>query len=269
MAGSEKYIKGKHTYTDRPQVMSGASWVEPQGAVVLFDDFLGDTLNTDLWLLTQSGTPTTAGAISASAGDPVAGHGGWLAGATDDVDAEADELASSPSATAGGNFRADRAGNGMMVVEWAISIPTALTTRQYFAGFSDDATEGSGAIAINITGTTVADAATDAAGIGFYSAATDATHFLGASTDSNTQSTITACSTLAFDTWYKLRTEIDTNGDCYFYVGDRASQPATYYGTSNTGTSPDVLLMPYFAASPTTTTAVPWEIDYCFAACAR
>lgn len=231
------------------------------------EDFLGDTLDANKWLLTQSGTPTTAAILDDTAGDPVAGIGGWIAGATDDVDAEADELAFDNDGTHG-SWRADQitTRGGIMVVEWAISIPTALTTRQYFAGWSDDATEGSGAIAINVTTTTVADTATDAAGIGFYSAATDATHFLGVSTDSNAESTITACATAAFDTWYGLRTEIDVLGDCHFAVRSKRGGALTYYGTSNVGTSPDVLLMPYFAASPTTTTAVPWEVDYMFVA---
>lgn len=235
----------------------------------IFEDFLRDAISdADAFVITQSGTPTGAAAVSATAGDPVAGYGGWLAGATDDVDAEADEVAFASPGSTSGYFRADRVGTGIMAVEWAISIPTALTDRQYFAGFSDDATEGSGAIAINVTTTTVADTASDAGGIGFYSAATDATHFLGVSTDSGAQSTITQCATAAFDTWFGLRTEVDVNGDCYFFTRASRGGTLTMWGKSNTGLSPDVLLLPYFAASPTTTTAVPWEIDYVFAVAA-
>lgn len=257
---------GNFNFTGGKVVVNKAlEQMHPHGPMI-FEDFIRDAISdADAFVLTQSGTPTTAGAISASAGDPVAGVGGWLAGATDDVDAEADELAFASPGSTSGTFRADQVGSGLMCVEWAISIPTALTDRQYFAGFSDDATEGSGAIAINITTTTVADAATDAAGIGFFSAATDATHFLGASTDSGAQSTITQCATAAFDTWIGLRTEVDVNGDCYFATRNRRGGTLTYWGKSNTGLSPDVLLCPYFAASPTTTTAVPWEIDYVFA----
>lgn len=232
----------------------------------LMEDFLFDAIaDTPYVTVVQSGTPTAA-EISATAGDPVPGYGGWLAGATDDVDAEADEVSVSGLPTAVSAWRADQVGTGILVVEWAISIPTALTTRQYFAGFSDDPTEGSGAIAINVTTTTVADTATDAAGIGFYSAATDNTHFLGVSTDSGTQSTITACATAAADTWYGLRTEVDVNGDCWYFTRDKRGGALTCWGKSNVGLSPDVLLVPYFGASPTTTTAVPWEIDYCFVA---
>lgn len=231
----------------------------------IFEDFLRDAVaDADAFVITQSGTPTGAAAISASAGDPVAGYGGWIAGATDDVDAEADEVAFDQTGTAGA-FRADQVGTGLLVVEWAISVPTALTTRQYFAGFSDDATEGSGALAIIVTTTTVSDTATDAAGLAFGSAATDNTHWLGVSTDSGSQSTITSTATAAADTWIGLRTEVDVNGDVYYATRSKRGGTLTYWGKSDTGTSPDVLLLPYFGASPTTTTAVPWEIDYCFA----
>lgn len=235
-------------------------------APFFFDDFLGDTLAATYWLLTQSGTPTTAGAISVTAGDPVAGHGGWFAGATDDVDAEADELAVMGTAAAG-QFRADQAGSGLLVCEWAISVPTALTARQYFAGVSDDATEGSGAIAINVTTTTVADAASDAAGFCFGSAATDNTHWLGVSTDSNAESTITQGATAAADTWIGLRVEIDAAGNVFYGTRANRGGVVTIHGASDTGISPDVLVSPYFGASPTTTTAVPWEIDYAFISC--
>lgn len=234
-------------------------------APFVWEDFLGDAVNTFQTIITQSGTPTAAG-ISATAGDPVAGHGGWLAGATDDVDAEADEVVVGAASATAGIFRADqvRAG-GMTVVEWAISVPTALTDRQYFAGFSDDATEGSGALAIIVTTTTVADAATDAAGWTFGSAATDNTHWLGVSTDGGTQSTILSGPTAAADTWIGLRTEIDSTGEVFYLSRSKRGGSLTVQGKSNVGTSADVLLLPYFGASPTTTTAVPWEIDYCFA----
>lgn len=260
--------------------MSGSGWFNQRGRSIEFhrpvqqtsppnpwfmEDFLGDTLDANKWLLTQSGTPTAAGAMSATAGDPKAGIGGWFAGATDDVDAEADELAFDTTATTGA-FRADAItqSGGLLICEWGLTVPTALTTRQYFAGLTDDATEGSGAIAIIVTTTTVTDTATDAAGWVFGSAATDNTHWLAVSTDSNSESTITAGPTAAFDTWVGLRTEVDVLGDCHMAARSVRGGKATYYGTTSTGTSPDVQLIPYFAASPTTTTAVPWELDYMF-----
>ena len=106
---------------DQALKMSGAAWVEETGAVKLHDDFVGDTLNTNLWLATETATGV-AWAISATAGDPVAGHGGWASAQTDNVDAAAEELSAAASATAG-QWRADRAGNGMLVFQCRLTIP--------------------------------------------------------------------------------------------------------------------------------------------------
>lgn len=237
----------------------------------LMEDMLFDVLaDTPYVTVTQSGTPTTAAAVSSSAGDPVAGHGGWLAGATDDVDAEIDEIAVTGLGTGAGTpfFRADQVGTGVLVVEWAHTIPTALTARQYFAGFSDDPVEGTatnGALNIQST-TTITDVATDAAGWIFSSLATNPTKYKFGATDSGTQDTATDGPTAAADTWTGLRTEIDVNGDCYFFVRNKRGGSLDFYGKSANGLSPDVLLVPLFTAAPTTTTAVPWEIDYCFVA---
>ena len=238
----------------------------------IFEDFMMDVLADSPYVtVNQAGTPTAAAAISATAGDPVAGHGGWLAGATDDVDAEIDEVAVGGSGTAASVFRADQVGTGgVLVCEWAISIPTALTTRQYFAGWTDDPTEGTGTNgSLNIAGTTViTDVATDAAGFIFSSLATDTNDWHYGATDGGTQDTATSLgrTSAVANTWIGLRTEIDVNGDCFFYTRAKRGGALTAEGKSANGTSPDVLLVPIFTAAPTTTTAVPWEIDYCFAA---
>ncbi|TAL12343.1 MAG: hypothetical protein EPO02_01970, partial [Nitrospirae bacterium] len=135
----------------------------------IMEDFLVDVLaDSPFVTATQSGTATTAAAISATAGDPVAGHGGWVAGATDDVDAEIDEVSIGGLGTGAGTpwLRADQVGTGLLVCEWGITIPTALTARQYFAGLSDDPVEGTGTNgSLNIQSTTtITDVATDAAG---------------------------------------------------------------------------------------------------------
>src|SRR3990172_10855033 len=114
---------------------------------MVFEDFLVDVLADSPYVtVTQSGTATTAAAINATAGAPGAtALGGWVAGATDDVDAEIDEISIGGLGTGAGTpwMRANRAGNGMLVCEWGFVIPTALTTRQYFCGLTDDPVEGS------------------------------------------------------------------------------------------------------------------------------
>jgi hypothetical protein len=255
---------------DRDNITAAGTLTQlhPPAPYVWFD-FLQDAVaDLDALTITQSGTAITALAVSSSVGDPVAGHGGWVTGSTDDVDAESDEYGFGALTAAVGSFRSDQAGKGLLVCEIAMSIPAALTTRQYFAGLSDDSTEGSGAIAINVaSGTTVTDTATDAAGWNFSSTATDATHWCGVSTDSGTQSTITQGPTAVADTWVGLRVEVDTAGEVFYGIRSKRGGDVVLYGKSNQGVSPDVLLAPYFGASPTTTTTVPYEIDYVWASC--
>ena len=238
----------------------------------IMEDFLVDVLADSPYITaTQSGTATTAAVISATAGDPVAGHGGWLAGATDDVDAEIDEVAVGGLGATASAFRADQVGTGFLVCEWGITVPTALTARQYFAGLSDDPTEGTATNgALNIqTARTITDVATDAAGWIFSSLATAPTVWKFAATDSNTQDTngtdgTSTAATQVADTWVGLRVEVDVNGDAYFSLRAKRGGSVAVEGKSTNGLSPDVLLVPYFSAAPTTTTAVPWELDYCF-----
>ncbi len=265
--------------SNKPLRLSYASWLEPTGAVMIFEDFLMDALADSPYVtVNQSGTATTAAAISATAGAPTAGHGGWLAGATDNVDAEIDEIAVGGSATAASYLVPERAGSGMLVCEWGFVIPTALTARQYFVGLSDDPTEGTttnGPINIQ-TGTTLVAVADDAAGFIFSSLATDADGYYAASVDSTTASTIIAPTvTGVVDDYTRLRVEIDSTGEVYFYSGIHASLGGSNVklefqgGPTNVGVTPTVALVPIFTAAATTTTAVPWEIDYVLAACSR
>lgn len=236
----------------------------------IMEDFLVDVLaDSPFVTVTQSGTPTGAAAISATAGDPVASANGWVAGATDDVDAEIDEVSIGGLGTGAGTpwLQANQVGTGLIVVEWGITIPTALTARQYFAGISDDPVEGTGTNgSLNIQSTTtIVDVAADAAGWIFSSLASTPTFWKFGATDSGTQDTATDGPVGAADTWVGLRTEIDVNGDCWFYQRSKRFGSTVAYGKSANGLSPDVPLVPVFTAAPTTTTAVPWEIDYCFA----
>lgn len=273
---------GKFVHVDKPLQMKGASWVEPQGAVVLFEDFLVDVLADSPYVTaTQSGTALTAAAIDGAAGAPTAGHGGWVGGKTDDVDAEIDEVAFGGLGTGAGlpPFVAARAGNGTMVAEFGFVIPTALTARQYFTGWTDDPVEGTGTNGpLNIQSAyTVVDVATDATGFIFSSLATNPTIWKYANTLNGTQSTASASTeagTGAVDCYTVNRVEIDSAGNAYFYQSIAAASTLgrknpTGVGSLALAVTPTVGLLPYFSAAPTTTTGVEWEIDYCFAASAR
>ena len=252
---------------DRPLKLSGAAWLEQTGATVLFDDFVGDTLNTNLWLATETATGVPW-AVSATAGDPVAGHGGWASAQTDNVDAGAEELGAATSATVG-TFRPDRAGNGMLVFQCRLTIPTATTARIINAGFTDDPTEGS-ALAMSLSTVTWTTTASDAALWVFSSLATANTTFLGQTVDSDVDGThIVSAVTAAADTATVLRVELDSLGQAYFYQTNGATAEPAYQGYVSVGTSPDVLHCPYVALGSTTTTAADIELDYVVVGCAR
>lgn len=263
---TDRGIRGL-TYQDKPIKMSGAAWLEQTGAAVLFDDFVGDTLSTDLWLATETATGVPW-AISATAGDPVPGHGGWASAQTDNVDAAAEELAAGAAATAG-QWRADRAGQGMLVFQCRLTVPDAITARIINAGFTDDPTEGA-ALAMSITTTTWTTTATDAALWVLSSLATDNDNFLGQTVDTGTDGThIASDVAAAADTATVLRVELDSVGGAYFYQSDGATAAPKFQGYVATGVTETVLLCPYVALASTAMTAADIELDYVVVGCAR
>jgi hypothetical protein len=271
-------------HVNKPILMQGASWVEPQGAVVLFEDFLVDVLaDSPLTTVIQSGTPTTAGVITVAGGGTVsAGAGGWVGGSVQNVDAEIDELSFGglSTASAGAIFRPECAGNGVMVMEMGFVIPTALTARQYYVGWADDPTDGTttnGALNIQTAYTLVA-VNDNAAGFVFSSLATAPTIWKYAAANATAGSTVSAATegvTAIVDCYTVCRVEIDSAGNAYFWqtMSDSTAlgrvQPSRAIGALASAVVATAPLLPMFSAAPTTTTAVTWEVDYCFAAEAR
>jgi hypothetical protein len=270
-------------HVDKPLQLQGASWIEPQGVITLFEDFLVDVLaDTPYVTVTQSGTPIAAAAISATAGAPGStALGGWCLGSTSSVDAEIDEIAFGGLGTGAGTpwMRADRAGNGVLVAEFGFVIPTALTARQYTVGLSDDPVEGTGTNGyLNIASAyTITDVASDAAAWIFSSLATAPTVWKYGATKANAQSTASAATegvTGVVDQYTVCRIEVDVLGNAYFYQSISGAttsgrlQP-THRGTLQNAVTPTVGLLPKMDIAPTTTTTVDWELDYCFASQAR
>jgi hypothetical protein len=263
----------------------GASWLEPQSSIVLFDDFIMDVLADDPYVsVVQSGTALTAAVVDGGAGAPVAGLGGWIGGKTDDVDAEIDEVAVGGLSTGAGTpwLTPFRAGDGVMVVEWGFVIPTALTARQYFVGFSDDPTEGTGTNGpVNITGTyATVTPATDAAGFIFSSLATAPTVWKTGSVKNDVDGVVSAATegvTATVDFYTVCRVEVDSGGNAHFFQAiatsattDGWKKPQYLHSRNAAVTSTAaVKYLPVFTAAPTTTTGVEWELDYVFAATPR
>jgi hypothetical protein len=253
--------------------------IDPTRSIQLFEDFIGvgatlaDNPNV---LVSQAGTPITVAVVSAAAGAPTAGHGGWIGGATDDVDANiVDEVALGkkpwlvPAALGSGQ---------LAVAEIAFVVPSALTARRYFVGLTDDETEGTGDNPIVITsGTTITATADDAVGFIMSSQATDADGYytgavkatvVGTAKNVSTASEGSAVGPAVVDDYTKLRVEVDANGGTWFYgivsgTGQRSVIPAfcDFQDAAVTAASP---LLPMFSASTTAATSVEWEIDYMF-----
>jgi hypothetical protein len=242
-------------------------------APFMFEDFLGigatlaDNPNV---LISQAGTPTTAAAVSAAAGSAPVGHGGWVLGSVDNVDAEIDEVALGKVPW----LAVAAVGNGTIFGEVGFVIPTALTARQYGFYLTDDETEGTGTNgSLNIqTGTTVVDVATDAAGFIFSSLADNPTHFHMANTNAGTQAYNNSSGLVGVvDRYTVLRVEIDSTGAAYFSgkVGAAATDGRhtvpdniSLIASKALAVATTALLVPLFSAAATTTTAVEWEIDY-------
>lgn len=271
----DRGLRGVH-YVDKRVVRKGASWQEGTSVAVL-EDFIGPLATGNYATITQSGTPLTAFALSATAGPAPVGHGGWVAGKTDDVDNEIDEVA------LGGALwiNPSRAGNGVAVSEVGFVIPTALTARIYFAGLGTAVTNAAadGELSI-VTGTTLVDGSGtgDAAGFVFSSLATDADGFYMGAVKATSVGTAVLCTagdlgTVTVDDYLKLRVEVDSAGNVYYYgVDDTGSANRTaevvFQGSQAAAITANELYIPKFSAATTTTTGVEWEVDYIFGAVA-
>lgn len=264
---------------DRPLALLGG--FDPTRSIYAFEDFIGDHIAEDSVItVNQSGTALTAAAISATAGFPVEGHGGWITGKTDDVDDEIDELALgakpwlNPSALAAGN-------SGLIVCEIAFVVPTALTARGYFVGLGDAETGGAdddGMLSISSGITLVSGATGDAAGFVMSSLATDNDGWYTGAVKATTVGTALNVTTSSegpvnvgpaiVDDYTKLRVEVDALGSCWFYgivsaTGQREVVP-TFCDFRNAAVTADIVYMPIFQARTTTTTGVEWDVDYLY-----
>lgn len=230
----------------------------------LFDDFLVDTVNGDLWLIdSPQATGGTDFAISTTAGDPVAGHGGWIAGTTGTADNDNENIAGEIL------WRADRATNGrMLVFETRLSIPT-ITTIGVQAGLTDAKTEGAFALG---AADAITSTATDAAvWIVDTDAATDEWFGLNVADDTD-GALVGGGQAVTATTATVLRIEVDASGNCFYYFSDKESEShqPSLVGSDTTGLTETVALCPFVnVAARAGSAARSVEVDYIFVACAR
>lgn len=269
-------------YRDKPIRGVGASFFEELGATTFFDDFIGDTLNTDLWLLTKTdGTDAaTTGAtfaIAAAAGDPSAGHGGWASASPDQSTdtATSVEMGIGADGAPVSGFKATRAGgadgSGVLAFTTALTLPV-ITNIRVNAGLTDDPTEGA-VLAASLATTTWTTTATDMALWVFDTAATTDV-FYGQTSSGTTDGTAVASSAPVAATAVVLRIEMDSLGNANFYRGASAAALA-YVGTvvngDATGGLHTSLLTPYIGISNAinATDGISVEVDYVRVSSAR
>lgn len=264
-------------YVGKQLRMTKGSWLEPTGAIVFWDDFLGDTLSTDRWLatVTEGTDPVTTAvtyANSAAAGDPTAGHGGWAKATlgSSTTDASSAELGVGADGAPTSGFVAAQIGNGMLVFETNITLPV-ITEARVNVGLSEDCTFGT-ALAASITDAAFTTGSTAGALWIFDTYATTDVYYgltVSGTTDSATDTITCAVGTAPVaNTAHVLRIEMDSTGASFFYrdgnfVGRQVSADVTLL--------PADVLAPYIAISSDTTDAtdISMECDYVFAAAPR
>ncbi len=258
----QRYDRGRYVeFVDKQLRMGRGAWVEPTGGIVFFDDFLGDTLNTDPWIAVAVAS-STAFAISTT--DI---HGGWIVGATEAAATAATEIAMDVSTSNKGNFRADQITNGgLMVMEARLKLGT-ITTALAVVGFSDDENEGA-ALAASLSGTTFTTTATDGAWW-VYDTDSTADVWFGHAVDSDVDDTGSGALAIAgaapvAATAEVLRVEVDAVGFSHFY------QNGTYKGSAVAAAcGPDVGLLPYIGLASQSTVSLNMSVDYVMAASPR
>src|SRR3990167_778090 len=131
-------------FVDKRISFRGASWYEPTGAAILFDDFLSTV--TAGWDAVQAqATSGTAWGYVTGAGGADAGHGGWVKGTTGTGDDDYEILVGENLAWTTLNL-----GNSTLVFETRIVLPV-ITTVVFNAGFTDAITESDRAAHFNVT----------------------------------------------------------------------------------------------------------------------
>jgi hypothetical protein len=133
-----------------------------------------------------------------------------------------------------------------------------ITTVAIFAGFNDAVSEAAQALPFTISGTTISDTATDAAGFCFDTDQTTDYWYI-VNTKNGTQGGTILASTYVpvAATQVTLRVSIDTSGNaCYYYNGIQVG----YKASAVTSTVP---LVPYIGLITRTTVARVLTVRYC------
>jgi hypothetical protein len=221
---------------------------------VLYDDFLGDAINLDLYTLTEGTDSATSTAAIVSGG-----VGGVLRLTTGDAGtgyaADAEQL------TGHLQWKAEAGG---LVFQTRLKM-SAITTCQAFLGFTDDATTLEIPIDSAASANTITTTATDAVGFFFDTDMTADTWWVAGvanGTDATHQNSGFAP---VADTYATFRIEVGADGSAVFFYN------GLQVGTKMTGAvTPTVALCPVITVSKLSVTAsMTMDIDYLYVSSTR
>jgi hypothetical protein len=239
-----------------PDIAQGGSYfnVAAPNKSVLYDDFLGDAINTDLYTFTEGTDSATSAAAIVSGG-----VGGVLRLTTGD--AGTGYAADAEQMTGHLQYKANAGG---LVFEARLKL-SAITTCQAFVGFTDDATTLEIPIDSAASANTITTTATDAVGFFFDTdMTTDDWWIAGVANGTDATHQDTGFAPVA-DTYETLRIEVGTDGSAVFFRNGKQ------VGTKMTGAvTATVALCPVITVSKLSVTAsMTLDIDYLYVATNR
>lgn len=174
-----------------------------KGKIHFFDDFLGDTINLDLYA-TNADTGGTAFAINTQ-------HNGVIRGTGDGTDNDLTNIYGPAQ------WRADA--GGPLTFEARVTLITSLADGEEYIGLSDEATDE------NPMTVSAADALTSTAAnaVGFCYTGAGTADWKAVATNAGTDGTVTRCNvggatTPVVGTWQTFKVVVNVDGDADYYI---------------------------------------------------
>lgn len=210
-----------------------------KGYVHFFDDFMGDTINLDLYVVNADGGGT-AFAHNAQ-------HNGVIRGTGDGTDGDITNIYSPPM------WRADAGG---LTFEARVNFITSLADGETFIGLSDAATDE------NPIQVSTVDALTTTASnaVGFTYTGAGTANWKAVSVNGDADGTVITCNTggvttPVVGTWQTFKIHVNADGDADYYID------GVHQGTEALAVSASTLLN-IFVAQEEGGTARSTDIDY-------
>jgi hypothetical protein len=233
--------RGEYNFLDK---VSGR-YVDHRNKVVFFDDFLGDTLNTDSYLIPTKGSDGQTVDFAVLSGEV----GGAIRGTTGD-DAAASYAVNGIQLGGALQWKANQ---GNLELQARVKI-SAITDISIFVGFSDQVANLEEAASLSVV--TFTTNASDAAGFLFdTSATTDTIRAVGVKADSDGTHVDTSLAFVA-DTYRTLGIRINSSGHATYLIDDA---PVAYVADAVTAT---VALAPYIGVCSRGAASRTCTVDY-------